>query len=47
MKFIDTHAHYYALEFKDDLLEGIQRCKENNISKGKIRYFNLIFPLEK
>jgi TatD DNase family protein len=33
MKFIDTHAHYYALEFKDDLLEGIQRCKENNISK--------------
>ena len=33
MKFIDTHAHYYALEFKEDLLEGIQRSKENNISK--------------
>ena len=33
MKFIDTHAHYYSLEFKEDLLEGIQRSKENNISK--------------
>ncbi len=32
MKLIDTHAHYYANEFKDDLLEGIQRSNENNIS---------------
>lgn len=32
MKLIDTHAHYYANDFKDDLLEGIQRSNENNIS---------------
>ena len=33
MKLIDTHAHYYASEFQDDLIEGIQRFQQNNITK--------------
>lgn len=33
MEFIDTHAHYYAEEFDLDRTEGIQRAKENHISK--------------
>jgi TatD DNase family protein len=33
MKLVDTHAHYYALEFKEDLIEGINRFKQNNITK--------------
>lgn len=33
MQLIDTHAHYYASEFHADLIEGLQRCSENNISK--------------
>jgi len=33
MKLIDTHAHYYSPEFKEDLIEGIHRFKENNITK--------------
>jgi len=33
MKLIDTHAHYYASEFQDDLIEGINRFKQNNITK--------------
>ena len=33
MKLIDTHAHFYASEFKDDLIEGIKRFKQNNITK--------------
>jgi TatD DNase family protein len=33
MQFIDTHAHYYTSDFKYDLIEGIERCKANHISK--------------
>jgi TatD DNase family protein len=33
MKLIDTHAHYYSPEFKEDSIEGIHRFKENNITK--------------
>ena len=30
---IDTHAHFYLKEFKDDLDECVQRCKENAIQQ--------------
>ena len=30
---IDTHCHFFSEEFKDDLDECINRCKENNINK--------------
>ena len=33
MEFIDTHAHYYAEEFDFDRTEGIQRAKENHVSR--------------
>ena len=33
MEFIDTHAHFYAEEFDLDRSEGIQRAKENHLSK--------------
>lgn len=33
MKFIDTHAHFYAAEFDEDRIVGIQRAKENHVSK--------------
>ena len=33
MEFIDTHAHYYAEEFDLDRTEGIQRAKDNHVSK--------------
>ena len=33
MKLIDTHAHLYAQQFDPDLIEVIQRAKENKISK--------------
>ena len=33
MELIDTHAHFYASEFDSDRLEGIQRAKENHLTK--------------
>ena len=30
---IDTHAHFYLKEFKDDLDDCVQRCKENGIQQ--------------
>jgi TatD DNase family protein len=33
MEFIDTHAHFYASEFDNDRLDGIQRARKNQVSK--------------
>ena len=30
---IDTHSHLFEDEFKDDIDECIQRCKDNNVNK--------------
>ena len=30
---IDSHSHLFEEEFKDDLEECLQRCKENNVNK--------------
>ncbi len=30
---IDTHSHLFEDEFKDDLLECIERCKANNVNQ--------------
>ena len=30
---IDSHSHLFEDEFKDDLDECINRCKENNVNK--------------
>ena len=37
---IDTHCHFFDEEFKDDLEECINRCKENNIEKVMIVGFS-------
>ncbi|MFO8234266.1 MAG: TatD family hydrolase [Bacteroidales bacterium] len=33
MEFIDTHAHLYLDNFKDDIQDVCQRAKQNNISR--------------
>lgn len=33
MEFIDTHAHLYVEQFKDDLIEMIDRAKNDNVVK--------------
>ena len=32
---IDTHCHFFDEEFKNDLEDCINRCKENGIEKMK------------
>ena len=47
---IDTHAHFYLKEFKDDLDDCVQRCKENgiqqvlmpNVDVGSIKWMHLL-----